>query len=102
MDNATVWTNHFNRELGFEATTLETLVRYNYVKGLTNEEETIIQETKEFIISIGTLAKDDICQVQTSETPFSISNLVILHTEGIMPVDEIQIWKNVKTMSVAK
>jgi hypothetical protein len=61
MGNGTIRTVRINRELGLEASTPESLVCYNYVEGLTDEEETILLEAEEFIHPIGTLAIADLC-----------------------------------------
>ena len=70
MGNGTVRTVRINRKLGFEATTPDALVCYNYVEGLTDEEEVILLEAEEFLHPIGTLAIDDICQVSTTDLSF--------------------------------
>lgn len=73
MENDTIQTFCINRKLGFEATTLEMLVCYNYVEGLIDKEETILVNAKEFICPIGTLAIADLCHVQSSDPSFRLS-----------------------------
>jgi len=97
MGDGTIRTIPVNRELGLEATTPETLVCYNYVEGLSDNEESILLAAEEFLHPIGTIAISDFYQVSTLDNP----DQLIRHTPDIMPVDEIPIHEKVKTIPVA-
>jgi len=82
MDNGTIRIISVNRELGFEATTPETLVCYNYVEGLSDNEETILLAVEEFLHPISTIEIFDLYQVSTTIPPLDDHHQLIRHTPG--------------------
>jgi hypothetical protein len=101
MGNGTIRIVQINRKLGIEATTPDESICYNYMEGLTHEEEVILLEAEEFLHPIGTLATADIFQVSSTNPSFP-SLPLISPIEGSMPIDEVPIWKKVKTICIAK
>ena len=67
MGNGTVKTVKINRQLGYEAVTPHALVCYNFVEGITNDEETILLAADPTLQPVGTIDWD----VLSSQLPTS-------------------------------
>ena len=103
MGNGTVKTVKINRQLGYEAVTPHALVCYNFVEGITDDEETILLAADPILQLVGTIDWD----VLSSQLPTSADDQMITpdrlfpHSPGTILVDKTPIRKKIKTMDVA-
>ena len=103
MGNGTVKTMKINRQLGYEAVTPHALVCYNFAKGITDDEETILFAANPTLQPLGTIDWD----VLSSQLPTPVDDQtntpdrLFPHSPGTIPVDETPIRDKVKTMDVA-
>ena len=103
MGNRTIKTVTINRQLGYEAVTPHALVCYNFAKGITNDEETILLAADPTLQPVGTIDWD----VLSSQLPTSADDQtntpdrLFPHSPGTIPMDKTSIREKVKTMDVA-
>ena len=103
MGNGTVKSVKINCQLGYEAVTPHALVCYNFAKGITDDEETILLAADPTLQPVGTIDWD----VLSSQLPTSADDQTNTHdrlfrnSPNTIPVDETPIREKVKTMDVA-
>ena len=103
MGNGTVKTVKINRQLGYEAVTPNALVCFNFVEGITDDEETILLAADPTLQLVGTIDWD----VLSSQLPTSADDQtntldqLFPHSPSTIPVDKTPIREKVKTMDIA-
>ena len=103
MGNGTVKTMKINRQLGYEAVTPHALVCYNFVEGITDDEETMLLAAEPTLQPVETIDWDVLSsQLLTSaDDQTNTPDRLFPHSPGTIPVDETPIREKVKTMDVA-
>ena len=103
MGNGTVKTVKINRQLGYEAVIPHALVCYNFVEGITYDEETILLVADPTLQPVGTIDWDVLSsQLLTSaDDQMNTPDRLFPHSPSTIPVDETPIREKVKTMDVA-
>ena len=92
-----------NRQLGYEAVTPHALVCYNFVEGITNDEETILFAADLTLQPLGTIDWDVLSsQLPTpADDQTNTPDRLFSHSSGTISMDETPIRDKVKTMDVA-
>jgi hypothetical protein len=102
--NGTIKTVRISRQLGPDTVTPHALVCYNFVEGLTDEEEAILMASDPALHALGTIDCNQItaeCSVNPTPESTHPQQHGILHTAGTMPVDETPIQDKLPFMDIA-